>query len=311
MDNKHIPETIQNVLRELKVKNPILLGKGGEGYVFTYTNDTVIKIYDHADEKYLQSLEKLQTLISVKNLPFATPQIQEIGKVDTTYYTIEKRLSGILMEQKFPTLAEKEKYKLLKSYYEAIKALNTVEFPELPYGNILQIPPYQITYSAWPGFLIKMLNYKIIIAGERLVEDVINFNKKIHLLIDIIKKELTIDKKSLVHADYFVNQVLVNDNNEISAVLDISYHAVVGDKRLDAAGIFFFEGMKYYTQEHIKFLLDLSIHDYGESILKYNDIYRMYYCFYFSDVHAFMPEWYKTLIKNLNNEEIWDRISNF
>jgi hypothetical protein len=159
--------------------------------------------------------------------------------------------------------------------------------------------------------LLYLLNHRIEIAGERLVKDVVNLNGKLKLFKEIIKAELAIEKKSFVHADYFVNQVLVNEKNEISAVLDISYHALVGDKRLDTAGIFFFEGMKYYTQEHIKFLLELSIKDYGESILKYNDIYRIYYCFYFSDVYSFMPDWYQILINNLNDEKIWNRINNY
>jgi hypothetical protein len=310
MDEKIFAKVAQNVLSKLNINKPELLGKGGEGYVFTYTADKVIKIYDHADEKYLNSLKKLQTAISDKNLPFDTPLILEIGKVNETFYTIEKRLHGILMEDKFPTLSDQAKYHSLKSYYDAIKTLNSIEFPDLPYGNIVEVP-HTITDSTWTGFLTKMLQYKIQVAGERIIKDIINFDEKVRLLTDVIKKELAEEKKSLVHADYFVNQVLVNEKNEISAVLDISAHAVIGDRRLDVAGVFFFEGMKHYTKEHIKYLLDLSLQEYGEDILKYNDIYRTYYCFYFSEVHTFMPDWYQTLLKNLNNEKIWNRLRNY
>ncbi|MGH7203831.1 MAG: phosphotransferase, partial [Candidatus Levyibacteriota bacterium] len=292
---------------------PILLGKGGEGYVFTYKDDIVIKIYHNTfnndNEKYLKSLEKLQTIITNKKLPFVTPQILNIGKINTIHYTLEKYLDGILMEEKFPALTEKEKYKLLKSYYEAMKALNTIEFPNLPYGNILQTPQSPITDTTWQGFLIKMITQRIKQAGERLVKDVTNLDEKVLKFTEVINSELACDTKSLVHADYFVNQVLVNDNNEISAVLDISAHALVGDKRLDVASIFFFDGVEAYTKEHLQYLLDLSIQEYGEKILKYNDIYRLYYSFYFSHVHAFMPEWYELLVRNLNDEELWKRIS--
>ena len=154
-----------------------------------------------------------------------------------------------------------------------------------------------------------MLKYKIQIGGEHMAKDVSNLNNKVQLLSEVTKKTLSIDKKYLVHSDYYENQVLVNEKNEVSAILDIGYHAVAGDRRLDVAGVFFYEEAKHYTEEHIKFLLDLSIHDYGVSILKYNDIYRMYYCFYFSDVYNFWPEWVKLLIKNLNDENIWKRIN--
>lgn len=310
MDLKKYSENAQKILKELNITNSKLLGKGGEGFVFTYKDNKVIKIYHHADEKYLNSLIKLQTIISTKNLPFDTPLILEIGKVKETYYTIEKRLHGVLMEQIFPKLSGKEQYSLLKSYYDAIKALNSIEFPNLPYGNLVEIP-HPITDTTWTGLLTKMLHYKIQVAGERIVKDIANFDKKVDLLTKVIKKELPINKKSLVHADYFVNQVLVNEKNEISAILDISYHAIVGDRRLDVAGVFFFEGTKHYTNEHVQYLIDLSKKDYGENILKYNDIYQMYYCFYFSEVHTFMPDWYKTLLKNLNDETIWNRITSY
>jgi hypothetical protein len=310
MKNNQIPKTIQQVLKELKVNNPELLGKGGEGYVFSYKNDLVIKIYDNADKKYLKSLQSFQSFLTTKYLPFTTPLIIKIDKSEETYYTIEKRLTGVLMEEKFPSVSEKDKYTMLNSYYEALKALNSIELLELPFGSIVDVS-HEINDETWPGFLIKMLDYKLKKTGDRVAHDVINFEYKVKLLSGIIKKELNINKKYLVHADYFVNQVLVNENNEISAVLDISSHAVIGDPRLDIAGVFFFEGMKQYTKEHIQFLLDLSVRDYGKSILKYNDIYRMYYCFYFSEVHTFMPDWYQTLIKNLNNEEIWKRLNNY
>lgn len=308
MNARQIPEAVQTILKKLRIDNPILLGIGGEGYVFTYTKDTVIKIYKDTNKSYLQSLEKLQALITNKNLPIATPQILKIGKVDATYYTLEKKLDGVLMEHKFPKLSEKEKFKLLKSYYEAMKAFNSIELPDLPFGNILD-SLHKITDKTWPGFLIKMLHYKLQIAGERISKDVTNLNNKIQLLSDVIEKTLNVDKKSLVHSDYFINQVLVNENNEISAVLDISAYTLAGDKRLDVAGSFFFEDTKYYTKEHIQFLVNLAIQDYGENILKYNDIYRMYYCFYFSDVCDFWPEWVKILMQHLNDEKVWRRIS--
>jgi len=310
-----IPEKIQKVLKELKIHNPTLLGKGGEGYIFAYKNDTVIKIYTYkeAGENYLQSLKKLQTFISSKNLPFETPQILEIGTVASMYYTIEKRLTGISMEQKFPTLTEKEQYKVLKSYYDAMKILNGIELPDLPYGNILQTATFQITDNTWEEFLIKMLHHRIKLGGEQLVKDVINFDAKVQQLADVMKRELPTNKKSFVHADYFINQVLVNENNEISAVLDISLHTLIGDNRLDVASMFSFEGRNdyAYSNEQIKFLTELVVQDYGNSILKTNDIYKLYYSFYFSEVHTFMPEWYQALIKDLNDEKIWKRISKF
>lgn len=312
MKDIQIPENVLDVLHRLKITDPILLGKGGEGWVFTYKDDLVIKIYNSdATEDYLQTLKELQAVITSKQLPFATPQILEIGKINNTYYTFEKRLEGVLMDDKFLSLTKEQQYKSLKSYCEAIKALNSIEFVDLPYGNILQTSHGQITGKTWHEFLLKMLQHRLSLAGEKVENDVIDFSNKVQLFSYIVNKELVTKTKSLVHADYFVNQVLLNEDNEISAILDISAHALVGDKRLDVANIFFFDGAKGYTKDHVQYLVDLSVQNYGESILKYNDIYRLYYCFYFAYVHSFMPEWYQTILKNLNDELIWKRMSTY
>jgi len=306
-----IPANVRAVLRELGREDAALLGQGGEGYVFTFGDDTAVKIYHDADVPYLRSLQQLQAHVTERCLPFATPQILEIGTALGTHYTIEPRLTGMLMEEKFPAATADEKYALLRSYHDAITVLHGIEFPDLPYGSLVEIEP-RITDVTWHGFLVRTLDYKVGLSRERLSRDVAELDGKVQLLSAVMTKVLSsVGRRSLVHADYFVNQVLVNEANEVSAVMDISCHAVAGDPRLDDAGTFFFEGMKGYAQEHIDFLLDLTVRDHGEAILRTNDIYRMYYCFYFSFVHDIMPDWYRTLISNLNDEDIWERLRGY
>lgn len=319
MYSKEIPATVQLVLARKKVSRPVLLGEGGESYVFKYGPSEAIKIYKHGvidgDKRaYLQNLEQLQRLIASRNLPFATPQILEIGEVDGTYYTIEAKLNGVIMEEKFPTLDTKDQYRLLRSYYESISELNDITLPELPFGDLLDTPRGQIHTASWAAYLSQRFDQKTSSpANKRMRNDVTDFDRKSELFKQIVAKELDVkpEEKSLVHCDYFVNQVLVSGTNEISAILDFGYQSVAGDRRLDAAGVFFFEGMKHYTQAHIEFLQGLTLQQYGETILKFNDIYRLYYCFYYADTYDFWPDWYKILVRNLNNGTIWGRVKNY
>lgn len=304
-----IPDKITNVLHKLKLTRSTLLGKGGEGYIFSYTPETVIKIYNNTNKQYLDELAKLQSFIASKNLPFSAPLIQEIGEVEGTYYNIEKKLSGVVMEKQFPTVSLKEQFYMLKSYHEALKALSSIELPNLPYGSIIHSSLYPLTDSTWQGFVTRMVKQRVELKGERLRKDVNNLEQKVQQYEEVVKKELYINKKYLVHADYFVNQVLVNEKNEISAVLDIGIHAIAGDRRLDAACITFFGLHGDYLPEHINYLLGLEIEDYGESIRKFNDIYNIYYCFYFSDIYDFNPHTYQEIVKTLNDEALWKRIS--
>lgn len=306
MVNQQFPSFVENILKKLQVSNPLFLGKGGEGYVFSYKDGLAIKIYLNASQEYLSELLKLQKYLLDANLPFATPSIQEIGSLDEKYYTIEKLLKGISMEQKLPIVSSEDKYVMLKSYHEALKALNTIEFSDIPFGNILKTP-MAVTDPTWPGFLIKMIDQRVAIAKERLRKDVSNFDSKVKQFKEVIKTEFNIDKKYFVHGDYYVNQVLVNENNQISAMLDLGIHSMAGDRKQDIASICFFE-LDKYPREYIKYLTDLAIKDYGEEILKYNDIYKLYYSFYFSDIYKQNPKHYWMFVKTLNNEELWKSV---
>jgi aminoglycoside phosphotransferase (APT) family kinase protein len=313
MNYTNFPEKVFRTLAALKVHNPVLLGKGGEGHVFEYGQDSALKIYTgkfvEASESYLQSLRVLQDLIATHNLPFDTPRISEIGQIDGTYFTIEKLLHGTLMEHKFPTLEPKQQYKLLESYYRAMRSLGAIELPNRPFGNVLDIET-AVRDASWPSFLKKMLDNKTSAMRPQLQRDVLELDRKLAKLKLAINKHFSTKiKQSLVHADYFVNQVLVGDDNEVSAVLDISYHALAGDNRLDVAGFFFFEGMPHYTGGHISFLRKLAADEFGPSLNEISDIYRLYYCFYFSDAYHFSPQWYVTLLRNLNDSELWARLN--
>lgn len=309
MVNNPLPSFVQQVLTSLQMDNPIFLGKGGEGHVFAYKDDCVIKIYGNTSQEYLEGLVRLQKYLLDARLPFATPAIQEIGHIEETYYTIEKRLSGILMEQKFLHVSSKEKYVMLESYYKALNDFHKMKLPDLPYGNLLNTA-MALTDETWPGFLLKILEQRIPIAEKRLRKDVKDLDKKVQQFKEIIQKELVIDKdkKCFVHGDYYVNQVLVDEKNHISAVLDMGIHSVVGDFRQDLASICFFED-RNYAPEHIQFLTNLAVKDYGENILRYNDIYKIYYSFYFSDIYNHNPQTYYTFVNYLNDEQLWKRLS--
>jgi hypothetical protein len=45
MDQIQIPEPIQHVLKELGINNPTLLGKGGEGFIFTYNENEKLVLH--------------------------------------------------------------------------------------------------------------------------------------------------------------------------------------------------------------------------------------------------------------------------
>ncbi len=75
-------------------------------------------------------------------------------------------------------------------------------------------------------------------------------------------------KQRLVHGDYFLDNVLFDDNLQVSAVLDFGAHTLAGDPRLDATSAIIFLGlepaMKPWSFAHVT---ALAQEQYGNSIL--------------------------------------------
>jgi len=147
MKNQSISENMKKILKDFNIDESQFLGKGGEGFIYAYGNDKVIKIYKYPTV-YLHSLMEFQDLLSRQNFSFKTPRIREIGKKYGIDYTIEDRLFGISMQEKFPAVSSEEKYIMLRSYYEALRQLHSVQLSHLPYGTILQTE-LAITDDSW------------------------------------------------------------------------------------------------------------------------------------------------------------------
>jgi len=304
------PAHVLNILRELGIHSPILLGRGGEGLIFEYTNTEVIKIFtkETINIEYLNHLSKILVKIQSHKLPIQTPLIKDIGNKSNTLFTIEKRLNGRNMETVFPTLEDKKKRKLIRSYLNAIKYLHTITFPSFKYGNIL---PYQdqITDEKWSSYLCRKAKQRVESAGKKLEDDYPQIHERLLLFNEIVDKYLIKSDKCLVHCDYFVNQVLVNESHEITAILDISYHAAVGDPKLDIASTPIFYGLKEYTPDLISYIKKIGIREYGDEIIFFFDIYQIYYCFYFSNIYKYLPDFYREIVQTLRDQQLWNRVS--
>lgn len=57
MNDQDVKQKADVVLSNLKINNPVLLGKGGEGWIYEYGNDA-LKIYPRlSDKSYLKILK--------------------------------------------------------------------------------------------------------------------------------------------------------------------------------------------------------------------------------------------------------------
>lgn len=299
-ESVQLPEFVKRILKDLKIRNPVLFGYGGEGWIFEF-GDKALKIYEKANLKYLQEIRDFQIKLLKNKFNFDIPRIYEIGEINGVFYTIEKKLKGEQMDKVIPKLNTKERQKLYQSYYDAIFQINSVELSNLPYGQIIKTSE-SITSSNWTDFLLKKFRQKVLKTRERVGKQVEDYDKKVAFFEKLIEKELKCEKKRLVHCDYYLNNVLVQ-NSSISAILDFSVHLVVGDPRLDVSGVLMWNGIdKNVKKEDFEFLFEKARRDYRKGIYKFVDLYLLYSSFYYSDMDD--PSF---SIKNLNDENLWKK----
>ena len=295
------------VLDHLKISSDQLIGKGGEGYVFNLGGNKVVKIYKKSSQAYLKILQKFQQRISSANLPYQTPVIESIHELNGIQYSIESKLAGRDLESTFAKLSAQEQTLALKNYLAALKPLKNVPVNDLPFGQVLDTP-HAITSKSWKEFILNKLNQKLEFTSDRLRQDVVDFELKLKTLVAMAESMLDANpEKCLVHGDYYLNNVLVNKSLEISAVLDISDHTCVGDRRLDVANINFLSLCENITPEHIRLAREMVIEEYGSDIIPYLDLYGFYYAFYFSNLYTFDMTSYTWCLHILNDSDRWSK----
>ncbi len=295
---------VRRVFEKLRLHNPVLLGKGGEGLVYEY-GANVLKIFPQSpDLHYLQDLELFQRGLANNHFTFLTPEILEVDSADGVTYTVEKRLRGVPMDKKLVDLGTADRQKVFASYYQAIRQVHQIKYPDLPFGQIIKTQE-SLSDTTWVGFLSALLDQKLRNTKTRMEHLVSDFDTKITHFHELIESQLVSSDRNLVHRDYYHNNVLVGDNLEISAVLDFSAHAVVGDPRMDISSVLTWNEINPVVRpSDYDFLFQLTQQDYGDGIKQTSDIYLMYSAFYFSDMAD--PSF---SVEHLNNDALWKRIS--
>ena len=294
------------VLAHLGIPSARLIGKGGEGVVYEFHDDRVVKIYRQGSESELKRLAAFQEWLARQNFPFRTPQILEIGRVDETLFTIEPRLPGETLSGRFSALSEDQQRLALTNYYAALRLINEVELPDDAYGHVLPTEDYPGGAATWVDFLDRQLDRSLEKAGADLAQDIEAFEEKAQELRQLLHRYAEESPKRLVHGDYFLDNVLFDDTLQVSAVLDFGAHTLAGDPRLDATSAIIFLGlepaMKPWSFAHVA---ALAQEQYGNSILLLKDIYDLYYAIYFANTKLTMPGDYDWCVRTWNDPQRW------
>ncbi|HEY7021771.1 MAG TPA: aminoglycoside phosphotransferase family protein [Ktedonobacterales bacterium] len=297
---------VTTVLAHLGISDARLIGKGGEGNVYEFHDDRVVKVYRQGSESELQRLAAFQQWLAQQGFPFHTPQILEIGRVDETLFTIERCLPGATLSGRFSSLSEDQQRLALTNYYAALRLINAVELPDYAYGHMLPTEDYPGGAATWGDFLDWQLDRSLEAAGADLAQDVEAFAEKAQELRQLLHRHVDGAPKRLVHGDYFPDNVLFDDTLQVSAVLDFGAHTLAGDPRLDATSAIIFLGLEPAMRPlHFAHVMALAQEQYGDDMLPLINIYGLYYAIYFANTKLTVPDAYAECVRALNNPEHW------
>jgi hypothetical protein len=304
------------ILSRLGLVDPHLLGTGIGSRVYEHTSDTVVKIHGGAGQAELERLRNFYDRLDQYRFPFAVPAIDEIGRVGETYFTIERRLPGEMLSRVLPRLAAPPRRNLLRRYLHAATCFQQVTLPDRPFGQILADEPIQA--PTWRAFLERMIDQGLRRGAVYLKED-LGGAERVLGIERYFERELSlvdeVHTKSLVHGDYWPDNVLVDardDGWDVSAVLDFDGMTLVGDSRLDlAAAVFFLEMREGYPRRDSAFLLHHAVAQYGPSIAPVIEFYRLWYSAVYAHTKPFDPLTYGWCLTNFRRRFVQNQTERF
>jgi len=286
----------QNILAKFKLTENDLLGSGGEAWVYRLDDERILRIAkgDTSKRWYLETSKKFYD--SLPKMDFALPVIFSIEEHDGSIVSIENKIAGKPLSKILPNLSRENKQKVLVNYLAAVETLKEITYPDLPYGEILTKNP--VTSATWRGFLSAHVNKAV--KENDLKADIPKLDDIAADTLALIAK-LTNPTKSLVHGDYFPENMMVDDELNVTGIIDFSPMTVVGDSLMDVAGgLLFLEVTDGYTPDNSEILREIIVKKYGSGIDDIIRLYRLYYSFYFSGAKD-DKNLYRWCVDNLNN----------
>jgi aminoglycoside phosphotransferase (APT) family kinase protein len=218
------------------------LAAGMEGAVYRLGGGLVAKIWDERPASDLAGLQRFYADLLLASLPFATPEIVAIQEVDGSAVTIERELSGRPLRDYLnerdnvavPAAAECV-LTVLRGLGAVTAAQSARDLPVLGADE-----PFRSDRS-WPDAVRRLLDDRTAAFGEQLSDAVPGFGALYANLSTAISELGRADGDFVIHGDICGENILVDDDLNLLALLDWGFLSTAGDPAFDAsvaAGIF-------------------------------------------------------------------------
>ncbi len=211
------------VLDAFGVGPQALLGRGNEAAVYALDSDRVLRVlHPGEDTDQLTRTEALLRDLVTSAVPFQLPEILEIGRIGTQGYAIERRLPGRSLLERLTAKDNAPRDELIEAYLETAWTLADLRPRGWAYYGELAAPE-PLRAKTWRQFLAARADRSLATARSPL--DQVDGAA---LAADLPEPA----SAEFVHLDAFAGNMLT-DGAVITAVLDIGYPCVAGDRRVN------------------------------------------------------------------------------
>lgn len=301
------------LLVEINMPGLKFLGKGMQSVVFELNDGQVLKVYGKdIGIKNIRLLKDFYASLNTNKVNFSTPSITDIKEVGDKLLVIERRLAGHCPNTEYlKGLNSSVLEKFFSAYLEALFSIQRIETSFL---NIAE--PLDLTgdffrpqsYRNWNDLIVVNLKDKY----EK-THDI--FDKKVKnsaWLVDRLSvkvKSYVIEQNHLIHGDFFPANVMIDDNMNITAVLDFGILTTIGDPLFDIAlGATFSDMYDQIPQLKIrKFVWSLIKQRVSEEEYIRMQIYVLIYSFISANMYKKNDPTdghFSWCISNLNDQEL-------
>lgn len=227
----------ESVSLEYNVSPAALLSRGMEAEVYAYGPDAVLKLY--AGTASLDELLVLQSFcdsLDRQLVPFALPRIHVVDQRDGFVITVERRLAGKRMSEALPSLTAAQLDAMMRRTLTAALAVSRIEAPTV-FDRYKLFDADRISNRAggdWHQFMVRYLEHKLAQVARYLSRDVPQFAARMQQLDAVLAQPYGGDYR-LIHGDFFPGNLLVDENLQITALLDFGLLTMWGDYLFDIA----------------------------------------------------------------------------
>jgi hypothetical protein len=218
------------------------LATGMEGAVYRLGRGLVAKVWGkEKPHTELLALQRFYAELARESLPFATPEMIDVARVDGTSVTIERELSGRPLQDHMSEGGERVVGPaqecvciVLESLAVAGDLASAHALPVLSEGE-----PFRNDLD-WPTALVALLDRRVQRFGPQLRAAVGDFDD-VHDLIVRWIRAMTPRQAAVIHGDICGVNILVDEELRPAAVLDWGFLSTAGDPAFDAsvaAGVF-------------------------------------------------------------------------